>query len=72
MGARVKPTHDEGKPHTAMTLHLDSQADLDDAIRALVKLDPRLAPILDIAGMPGLRRRDPAAKQQREQIKPSL
>src|SRR3954465_10854131 len=42
-----------------MPLHLDSQADLDDAIRALVKQDPRLAPILDSAGMPSLRRREP-------------
>src|SRR3954453_3959651 len=42
-----------------MTLQLDSQADLDDAIRALVKQDPRLAPILDSAGMPSLRRREP-------------
>jgi DNA-3-methyladenine glycosylase II len=42
-----------------MTLHLDSQSDLDDAIRALVKLDRRLKPILDVAGMPALRRREP-------------
>ena len=31
----------------AMTIHLDSQADLEDAITALVKLDPRLKPVLD-------------------------
>src|SRR5690349_1830241 len=42
-----------------MTEHLDSQADLDDAIRALVKLDRRLKPVLDMAGMPSLRRREP-------------
>jgi DNA-3-methyladenine glycosylase II len=42
-----------------MTQHLDNQADLDDAIRALVKLDARLRPILEIAGMPALRRREP-------------
>jgi DNA-3-methyladenine glycosylase II len=42
-----------------MTLHLNCQADLDDAVRALVKQDPRLAPILDSAGMPSLRRREP-------------
>jgi DNA-3-methyladenine glycosylase II len=42
-----------------MTIHLNSQADLDDAIRALVKRDPRLKPVLKIAGMPALRRREP-------------
>ncbi|MBC7580808.1 MAG: DNA-3-methyladenine glycosylase 2 family protein [Tardiphaga sp.] len=42
-----------------MTVHLNSQADLDDAITALVKLDARLQPILEIAGMPALRRRAP-------------
>jgi DNA-3-methyladenine glycosylase II len=42
-----------------MTLHLDTQADLDDAIGALVKRDPLLAPILKVAGMPALRRREP-------------
>ncbi|NVN88117.1 MAG: DNA-3-methyladenine glycosylase 2 family protein [Rhodopseudomonas sp.] len=42
-----------------MTVHLNTQADLDDAIKALVKLDPRLKPVVKIAGMPALRRRDP-------------
>jgi DNA-3-methyladenine glycosylase II len=42
-----------------MTVHLNSQADLEDAIRALVKQDPRLKPILERAGMPALRRREP-------------
>ncbi|WP_082512633.1 DNA-3-methyladenine glycosylase [Afipia sp. Root123D2] len=42
-----------------MTIHLNTQDDLDDAIRALVNLDPRLQPILEVAGMPALRRRDP-------------
>ena len=42
-----------------MTLHLNSQADLEDAIRALVKQDKRLKPILDVTGMPALRRREP-------------
>ena len=42
-----------------MTVHLNSQADLDDAVAALVRLDPRLGPVLDIAGMPALRRRAP-------------
>jgi DNA-3-methyladenine glycosylase II len=42
-----------------MTLHLNTQADLEDATHALVRQDPRLKPILDITGMPALRRRDP-------------
>jgi DNA-3-methyladenine glycosylase II len=42
-----------------MTVHLNSQADLEDAIHTLVKQDPRLTPILKIAGMPALRRREP-------------
>src|SRR5579864_6909949 len=42
-----------------MTLHLNSQADLDDAIHALLKLDPRLQPVFAVAGMPALRRREP-------------
>src|SRR6202521_1081537 len=42
-----------------MTLHLTTQADLEAAIHALVKQDPRLKPILDLTGMPALRRREP-------------
>ncbi|MBB5045301.1 DNA-3-methyladenine glycosylase II [Rhodopseudomonas rhenobacensis] len=42
-----------------MTVHLNSQADLDAAIKALVKQDPRLKPVLKRAGMPALRRREP-------------
>src|ERR1700742_4090937 len=42
-----------------MTVHLNTQADLDDAIHALVKQDTRLKPILDITGMPALRQREP-------------
>src|SRR5689334_3672056 len=42
-----------------MTVHLNSQADLEDAIRALVRQDPRLKPVLERAGMPALRRREP-------------
>src|SRR3954462_5671841 len=42
-----------------MTVHLNTQADLEEAIHALVKQDPRLKPIFEIAGMPGLRRREP-------------
>lgn len=42
-----------------MTVHLNTQADLEDAVHALVRFDPRLGPVLDIAGMPNLRRREP-------------
>jgi DNA-3-methyladenine glycosylase II len=42
-----------------MTIHLNSQADLEDAVHALVKQDPRLKPILALTGMPALRRREP-------------
>ncbi len=42
-----------------MPLHLDTQADLEEAIHALLKLDPRLRPVFEIAGMPALRRREP-------------
>src|SRR5580704_16331528 len=41
-----------------MTVHLDSQADLEDDVHALVKQDTRLKPILEVAGMPALRRRE--------------
>ncbi len=42
-----------------MTLHLNSQAALDAAVATLVQQDPRLRPILERAGMPALRRREP-------------
>src|SRR5579871_235186 len=42
-----------------MTVHLHTQADLEEAIHALLKLDPRLKPIFEVAGMPALRRREP-------------
>jgi len=42
-----------------MTVHLNTQADLEDAIHALVRIDPRLGPVADVAGMPSLRRREP-------------
>jgi len=42
-----------------MTIHLNTQADLESAINGLVEQDPRLKPILGLAGMPALRRRDP-------------
>ncbi|HLZ06595.1 MAG TPA: DNA-3-methyladenine glycosylase 2 family protein [Bradyrhizobium sp.] len=42
-----------------MTIHLNTQDDLEEAIQALVKQDPRLKPILERVGMPSLRRREP-------------
>jgi DNA-3-methyladenine glycosylase II len=42
-----------------MTVHLNSQADLEEAITTLVKQDPRLEPIFGLTGMPALRRREP-------------
>src|SRR5476649_65132 len=42
-----------------MTIHLNTQADLEDAIHVLVKQDPRLKPVFELAGMPALRRREP-------------
>src|SRR5580704_4187288 len=42
-----------------MLIHLNTQADLEDAVHALVKQDPRLKPIFEITGMPALRRREP-------------
>src|SRR3981081_4704797 len=42
-----------------MTIHLNTQADLEDAAHALVEQAPRLKPILEFAGMPALRRREP-------------
>src|SRR3954468_16308208 len=42
-----------------MTVHLDSQADLDHAIHVLVRQDPRLKPILERTGLPALRQREP-------------
>ncbi|XUM23075.1 DNA-3-methyladenine glycosylase family protein [Bradyrhizobium oligotrophicum S58] len=42
-----------------MTLHLDSQDILEDAVRDLVKQDARLVPVFKATGMPALRRREP-------------
>src|ERR1700682_4383149 len=42
-----------------MTIHLNTQDDLEDAVNALVQLERRLKPILDLTGMPALRRREP-------------
>jgi DNA-3-methyladenine glycosylase II len=42
-----------------MTIHLNSQDDLEEAIHALLKRDGRLKPVFEVAGMPSLRRREP-------------
>src|ERR1700730_2680844 len=42
-----------------MTIHLNTQADLDEAVSALVKLNPPLKPVRELTGMPLLRRREP-------------
>jgi len=42
-----------------MTIHLRTQTDLDDALATLLKLDPRLVPIMRITGTPALRQRAP-------------
>jgi DNA-3-methyladenine glycosylase II len=42
-----------------MPIHLNTQADLEDAIHALVAQDRRLKPIFALTGMPALRQREP-------------
>src|SRR3979411_470596 len=42
-----------------MTIHLNTQADLEDAIQALVEQDRRLKPLLALTAMPAPGRRDP-------------
>ena len=42
-----------------MTIHLETQSDLEEAVDALIKRDLRLKPVLEIEGMPALRRREP-------------
>jgi len=42
-----------------MTVHLETQSDLDEAIHTLLKQDPRLRPVFEITGMPALRQREP-------------
>ncbi len=44
---------------TTMTIHLEAQSDLEEAVHTLVKRDPRLKPVFEVAGMPALRRREP-------------
>src|SRR3977135_2958557 len=41
-----------------MTIHLDTQADLEDAVHVLVAQDKRLKPIFALTGMPALRQRE--------------
>src|SRR5919206_2198788 len=58
---RDKPGHDGNGEHPEfeMTIHLETQSDLEEAVDTLVKRDVRLKPVLEIAGMPSLRRREP-------------
>ena len=42
-----------------MTIHLETQSDLEDAVHTLVKQDKRLRPVFEITGMPALRQREP-------------
>ena len=42
-----------------MLVRFESQSDLEDAMQALVRQDPRLQPILAQTGMPALRQREP-------------
>lgn len=42
-----------------MTLHLDTQDDLDAVLRILVEQDPRLKPVIEMTGHAPLRRRAP-------------
>jgi DNA-3-methyladenine glycosylase II len=61
MDVRVKAAHDGLRKlidHSLMTIHLNTQADLEDAIGMLITRDPRLKPILERTGMPALRRRE--------------
>src|SRR3954453_12467124 len=53
---RVEPRVTKKK---RMTIHLNSQADLNHAIHVLVKQDPRLKAIIARTGMPALRQRAP-------------
>lgn len=60
MDGRVKPGRDAGESlPSPMTIHLETQSDLEEAVHALIKRDPRLKPVFEIAGMPALRRREP-------------
>jgi DNA-3-methyladenine glycosylase II len=56
VGGRDKPGHNE--EIKKMLIHLNTQADLENAVRVLVKQDPRLKPVFELTGMPTLRRRE--------------
>jgi DNA-3-methyladenine glycosylase II len=59
---REKPSRDDeraSRKFHKMTVHLETQADLEEAIHVLLRQDPRLKPIFDLTGMPALRRREP-------------
>src|SRR6476661_3765329 len=51
-----------------MTIHLNSQADLEEAVRTLVKQDPRLKPVFDLTGMPALRQREAIRKARADRL----
>ena len=42
-----------------MTIHLETQSDLEEAVHKLVRQDKRLRPVFEITGMPALRQREP-------------
>jgi DNA-3-methyladenine glycosylase II len=44
---------------SVMLVRFEDQSDLEDAMQALLKQDPRLKPILAKTGMPALRQREP-------------
>src|SRR5947209_6311128 len=53
MDCRVKPGNDG-----PVTRHIHSESDLKRGITALIKLDPRFAPVFERTRLPPLRRRD--------------
>ena len=52
-------TNEKIRKLSAMLVRFEDQSDLEDAMQALVKQDPRLKPILALTGMPALRQREP-------------
>lgn len=56
---RIAWPRNSGRASGPMTVHFETQADLDAAIEALVARDPRLAPVRALTGPPALRRRPP-------------
>src|SRR6201993_5112245 len=59
MDARVNPRARQVHADPPMLIHLETQADLDDAVHKLVDQDRRLRPILELTGMPAIRQREP-------------